>query len=877
MLRIKFQKAQIQIGNSGSSLSVKSLVKNLQNHRFKKILCRKYSGVIPNYNYLEQEPGEKNNEFNLRYHFDTQPKIDTSSLFRTKKPFLFMDSRFTSPSDFAIAAESCFVNCDKLVNLIKATEISNSKTSIIKMFDELSDNLCQFMDAAEVIRQVFPDDDWKLQAETVYSRLLDYMNGLNTNVQIYNKIKELMTDNSTLKDLSGLERRVGDLFVRDFENSGITLSSDKHEKFVTINSEINNLSRLFMGFQPQSSYDFIEDSDPLTIPISELAGLDHTTYEFIMQTCKTFKESGVDMVKLRISEFIAKSILRDCTSENLRKMVYVKFNESNLETVSVIEGILENRYELAKLVGHNSYSELVLKDKMAKSPSNVNSFLNSLSDMEAPGYFNFTDNLLLSSNDKNKDLSAKDTDNFSKLKQWNRDFLISEFQKQSSHVPYINPYFSLGRVMMGISRLLTSLYGTSLELVSDSDEMLWDPLVCKLAVKNESSKVIGYIYCDLFDRYGKSSIGPAHFTVKCSRRLDNDFFPTFSHNNPSVHLNQSDGKAYQLPIVALVCNFKPRVSSSSESNSSRAGTDKLDQPTLLSFYEVETLFHEMGHAMHSMLGQTDYHNVSGTRCSLDYVELPSVLFEMFASDFSTLQLFARNYRTGQSLDQKTLDLQLGLKRSLMPFDTNSQLFMSCLDMGLHGDLGNLNGIGSIDWSTKVLESIYNQSEYFGKPNSNEQNFNDNGSLSTLASSSARKYSGSNSGRFGYVEGTRWHTKFTHLVGYGSSYYSYLFDRVLAKVLFNSVFKPALEGNREQISMKSRNSHSYAAFSSSKLRKSGEDYRNHILSWGGGRDPWVSIAKLLSNPEYGFSHDQVSTLSAGNEDAMRLVGKLRSQL
>ncbi|OLY82857.1 Mitochondrial intermediate peptidase 1 [Smittium mucronatum] len=807
------------------------------------IHAKRYSKAYPNYNYLEQEPGEKNVEYDLRTQLDLQiPNHNTtllsSILDPESHPGLFMDRRFTTPANFTKSASECFSTCDILVSRIKNTDIEGSKNSIIKLFDELSDNLCQFMDAAEVIRQVHPDIVWKEHAENVYSSLLDYMNGLNTNVDIYRKIKSLMEDKTAVSQLSGLEVRVGRLFVRDFENSGISLSSDKHDQFVSLHSEINNQSRVFMSLQPRSSWDPTQDSAPISIPISELAGLDPLVYDAIMQTSKTYSQSNVDMIKLRISEYSAKAILRDCKNESTRRLVYLAYNSSNMQTVSVIEQILEKRYQLAKLVGHSSYAELALKDKMAKTPSNVHAFLTSLSDMESINYKKFTDTL--------SNLNTG-SDNRTDLELWNRDYLISMYQRQSYHIPSIKSYFSIGRVIMGISRLLTNLYGVSLEYISDSNEKVWDPLVSKLAVKNEANKTIGFIYCDLYDRYGKSSVGAAHFTIKCARRLDNDFMPSFSLDNQSVYT--VDGKVYQMPVVALVCNFKPRTNTNTGSNKNLNS-----EPTLLSFYEVETLFHEMGHAIHSMLGQTDYHNVSGTRCALDYVELPSVLFEMFASNLNSLQLFAKHYKTGQTLDSKTLEMQLKMKKALMPYDTNSQLLMSCLDMELHDDLSlGTPGLqsGNLDWSTRRLAALQNSLPYFG-------------GVAKGPDGSIQR------GVFPYVDGTRWHTKFTHLVGYGSSYYSYMFDRVLAKVLFNYLFKPNLDQSLDHNSSPlTRNSPLSPKISG--LRAAGEEYRTQILAWGGGRDPWVSIAKVLNNPKYGIDERQIYTLANGDENAMKLVG------
>ena len=146
---------------------------------------------------------------------------------------------------------------------------------------------------------------------------------------------------------------------------------------------------------------------------------------------------------------------------------------------------------------------------------------------------------------------------------------------------------------------------------------------------------IGVVYCDLFEREGKSP-NPAHFTLRCSRRISSDelreaadltsqsgaLFATAreaANDGLATNYNNRDGNAlYQLPTIALICDFA-------------LPPPNTTRPTLLSFRELTTLFHEMGHALHSLLGRTALQNVSGTRCATDFAELPSVLMENFAS------------------------------------------------------------------------------------------------------------------------------------------------------------------------------------------------------------------------------------------------------
>ncbi|KAJ2008195.1 Mitochondrial intermediate peptidase [Coemansia thaxteri] len=725
-----------------------------------------------------------------------------------------MESRFVSPKSLRNSGKEAVAEAEALVQKVLSAQEPEQRRRVVKCLDQLSDALCRVMDVAELVRQVHPDSSWQNAADEVYAGMFAYMNQLNTHVGLYRKLVEVMDDSEISRTFSPVEREVAMSFRRDFERSGIHLPKNTHEQFVELSSNIQESSRDFLRSQslpPPSNH-------TVTVPVAHLRSLPSEVTMHILQSSSTHKQNdGTDVVELVPDDYVAHYILRDCENEATREAVYRKWQHGSSSAVSTLERLLEQRLALSHQVGFMSFGHMALEDKMAKSPSHVDEFLRGLAAQAQPRWNATIDSLYQV---RAKAPQRRPGQPGEQMYPWDRDFWASKQQMGQGALPSLQPYFSLGRVVLGLSRVFKSLYGVELRAASPQPGEVWHPEVRKLEVVDEGGQPLGLIYCDVFARNSKAHVGAAHFTARCARRMDDDIAAS-TDNGPhsSQTVVERDGKRFQLPVVVLICDFAvPAVGS----------------PSLLSWSNVETIFHEMGHAMHSMLGQNGFHNVAGTRCPVDFVELPSILMEHFARSPHVLSLFASHYKTGAPLPPALVTKHAERRRAHATLDLHAQLFMSALDQRYHS--ANLDPAASIisnpGWSTRSLIDLHNDPMFSEGPGSSF---------------------------FGHVRDTQWQSRFTHLIGYGASYYAYLFDRVLAGQIWDRVFR----GDQPRLTQTD---------SSPLNREAGERFKNEVLRWGGGRDPWKCLAAVLDNGN--TRHGEIDAVAQGNKAAMRIVGSWR---
>ncbi|MCK5400183.1 MAG: M3 family metallopeptidase, partial [Flavobacteriaceae bacterium] len=330
-------------------------------------------------------------------------------------------------------------------------------------------------------------------------------------------------------------------------------------------------------------------------------------------------------------------------NQELRKKLSIAFGSrafknDEFDNQDIIINVAKLRHDRATLLGYKSHAHFVLEERMAETPKKVSEFLNELLEKAKPAAEREFANL---------EKFAKKLDDIDRLEKWDSAYYSEKLKQKLFKLDdeLLKPYFKLENVINGVFTVANKLYDLHFEEIDTIDKYQKDVLTYK--VTNKHNELISIFYADFFPRQGKrNGAWMTSFKPQCIK--DN--------------INER-------PHISIVCNFtKPTKS----------------KPSLLTFNEVTTLFHEFGHALHGMLANTTYPSLSGTSVYWDFVELPSQVLENWCYEKEALELFAKHYETGEVIP---MDLIKKIKASSNfheGMQTLRQISFGLLDMSWHG-------------------------------------------------------------------------------------------------------------------------------------------------------------------------------------------------
>ncbi|XP_073054885.1 organellar oligopeptidase A, chloroplastic/mitochondrial-like isoform X1 [Primulina eburnea] len=562
---------------------------------------------------------------------------------------------------------------------------------------------------------------------------------------IYHAFKAIR-DSSDWENLNDARKRVVLMKLKEAVLNGVSLDDSSRERFNEIEQELEKLGQKF----EENILDATKNFEKLITDKKEIQGLPFTILTIASETAirKGYEEATADKGPwiITLDGPMYRSILQHCSNRSLREEVFrayvTRASYGPLNNTPLIERILQLRLEKAKLLGYCNYAEVSMETKMA-TIDKANDLIEKLHNASwSPAVKDMEDIRDFAIGRGAEE--AKDMD------QWDINFWSERLRESNYDIneEELRPYFSLSKVMDGLFNLAKRLFGIDIE-PADGIAPVWNKDVSFYKVKDSSHTTIAYFYFDPYSRPSEKR-GGAWMDVVVGRTV------VFS----------SDNKSPRLPICHVVCNQTPPVK---------------DKPSLMTIREVETVFHEFGHALQHMLTRQDEGLVSGTKgIEWDAVEIASQFMENWCYQRDTMLSIARHYETGESLAEETCLRVLSARTFRAGSLLLRQLRYASLDLELHSK-----------YDPRAAESVHDIDQRIGKKTH----------------------------VIPLLPQDRFLCSFSHIFAdkYAAGYYSYQWAEVLSYDAFSAFEEGGLD-----------NEHAIKAM--------GGKFRETILAIGGGKSP-----------------------------------------
>jgi len=465
--------------------------------------------------------------------------------------------------------------------------------------------------------------------------LSEHNDNIYLNDKLFARVKTLF-DNKDKLGLTDEQVRLLEKYHRGFIRSGAALNPEQKTKLRAINKELG-LAQLAFGknvLDETNAYKKVIDKK------GDLAGLPESVIQAAAETAKDAKMPGKWVFTTQKASFIP--VLQYSENRELRKELLMAYtNRANHKNASnndaVINKIMKLRTQKAQLLGFATSADFILDDTMAKTPKAVYDLLNTV----------WTPALAKAKGEASELQKLMDAEGKGeKLEAWDWWYYSEKLRKAKYDLEEeaLRPYFKLENVRQGVFDLASKLYGLKFEKLKDMP--VYDPDVEVFKVTDANDSLIGILYTDYFPRAGKRA---------------------GAWMNNITDQYKKDGVNHR-PIICNIGNFtKPTA----------------DKPSLLNMDEVETMFHEFGHALHGLLTQCTYPSLSGTAVARDFVELPSQVMENWCWEPQVMQTYARHYKTGKLMPKELMDKIQKAGTFNQGFINVELLAASFLDMDYH--------------------------------------------------------------------------------------------------------------------------------------------------------------------------------------------------
>lgn len=502
------------------------------------------------------------------------------------------------------------------------------------------------------------NDELEKIAQEVAPRLSELANDINLDTALFGRVKTVFEQRESLV-LTTEQRTLLEKSYRNFVRNGALLRETEKETLRKIDAELAVLKLQF-------GENVLAETNAYELHITDekdLAGLPAGAVEAARSLAASSGKSGW-IFTLDYPSYIPFVTYAD--SRRLRREITLAagrkaFQDNGYNNEKNILRIVQLRFQRARLLGYESHAHFILEERMAQSPAKVTAFLADLLQKAKPAAEREFEELAN---------FAKRLHHIDRLEKWDGPYYSEKLKQEKFDIDdeVLKPYFELNRVLNGAFQIAKKLYDLHFTEVYHIDKYHGD--VRTFEVHGAAGDLVAIFYADFFPRKGKRN-GAWMTSFKPQYRKDG--------------INER-------PHVSIVCNFTPPTAT---------------KPSLLSFNEVTTLFHEFGHALHGMLANTVYPTLSGTSVFWDFVELPSQIMENWCYEKEALGLFARHYETDEVIPMDLIDKIKASASFLEGMATCRQLGFGMLDMGWHGqDPSDISSVKLFETSCLAATQLY---------------------------------------------------------------------------------------------------------------------------------------------------------------------------
>jgi Zn-dependent oligopeptidase len=548
----------------------------------------------------------------------------------TTAPFSKISNSHFQPA-IKKAIEIAKAEIDEIINNSEKPSFENTTVTL----DFTGEKLNRITSIFFNLNSAETNDEIQKIAQEVSPRLTAFGNDITLNEDLFKRVKAVFDQKETL-DLTAEQAMLLDKQYKSFARNGANLNEFDKNKLRKIDAQLSTFSLKF-------GENVLAETNTFEMHLTnekDLSGLPESAKEAAKEMAKSKEKEGW-IFTLDYPSYIP--FLTYADNRELRKKMAIAagkkaFQKNEFNNEAIVLEIVNLRYQRANLLGYKTHAHFVLEERMAETPEKVIEFSNNLLEKAKPAALKEF---------KNLENYAKKLDGIDQLQKWDGAYYSEKLKKELFDLDQelLKPYFELENVIGGVFTIASKLYDLKFEEVFNIDTYHKD--VKTYNVTDTNGNFVAVFYADFHPRKGKRN--GAWMTSYKSQQIKNG-------------INER-------PQISIVCNFtKPTET----------------KPSLLTFNEVTTLFHEFGHALHGMLANTTYNSLSGTSVSWDFVELPSQILENWCFEKEALELFAKHFETGEVIPMKYVEKIKESASFHEGMQTLRQLSFGLLDMQWHG-------------------------------------------------------------------------------------------------------------------------------------------------------------------------------------------------